>query len=147
MDTMYQSSTVPSGAPETIAIPFVLPDSKEQSPWSQNSGGEGQLALDVLETTDDLVVVATLAGTQPQDVSLHLDNDLLTIRGVRQRQVRDLTGVFYEECYWGPFSRTIVLPMDVDQESARAEYRSGVLTVRLRKIVRAATIPLLVIEE
>lgn len=108
---------------------------------------EGQLAVDVLEIGNDIVVVAALAGTKPEDISLHLQDDLLTIRGTRNFPISEPHAIFHHECHWGSFSRTIVLPIDVREESARAEYRNGVLTIRLEKSRNEAKIPLIVIEE
>lgn len=108
---------------------------------------EGQLAVDVLQVGNDIVVVAALAGTKPEDISLHLQDDLLTIRGSRSFPFAEPHSAFHQECYWGPFSRTIVLPIDVRQESARAEYRNGILTIRLEKSGNEAKIPLIVVEE
>lgn len=108
---------------------------------------EGQLSVDVAETDEELVVVATLAGTLPEKVSLHLQSDVLTIRGERQSPVPADAAYFYEECYWGKFSRTIVLPVDVKSELARAEYKNGILTIRLPKAKPSNTIPIYVVEE
>ena len=108
---------------------------------------EGQLAVDVLEIGNDIVVLAALAGTKPEDISLHLQDDLLTIRGSRIFPIHESHTAFHRECHWGLFSRTIVLPVDVRQESARAEYRNGVLIIRLEKSRNEAKIPLIVVEE
>jgi len=108
---------------------------------------EGQLSVDVAQTDEELIVVATLSGTLPEQVSLHLQNDVLTIRGERRSSVPAGAEYFYEECYWGKFSRTIVLPVDVKAELARAEYKNGVLTVRLPKTKPSNTIPIYVVEE
>lgn len=108
---------------------------------------EGQLAVDVFETEESLVVVATMAGTKPEDIELHLQNDFLTIRGTRHSPVVGAARSFFEECYWGKFSRTIVLPMDVKSDSAHSEYKNGVLTVTLQKSRPKQSIPILVVEE
>lgn len=108
---------------------------------------EGQLAIDVLQTADSLIVVAAMAGTRPEQVSLHLQDDLLTIRGVRDFPLAERVEPFYQECYWGRFSRTIVLPVSVQAESAEAEFKNGVLTIRLKKATTDNTIPIMVIEE
>lgn len=108
---------------------------------------EGQLSVDVAQTGDELIVVATLAGALPDQVSLHLQSDVLTIRGERCSPVPVGAEYFYEECYWGKFSRTIVLPVDVKVEMARAEYKNGVLTIRLPKAKPSNTIPIYVVEE
>lgn len=108
---------------------------------------EGQLSVDVAQTEEELIVVATLSGTLPDQVSLHLQNDVLTIRGERCSPVPPGAEFFYEECYWGKFSRTIVLPVDVKADLARSEYRNGVLTIRLPKAKLSNTIPIYVVEE
>jgi len=108
---------------------------------------DGQLSVDVLETESELVIVATMAGTKPEDIVLHLHNDFLTIRGRRSPPVAGQARYFYEECYWGKFSRTIVLPVDVKSELAKSEYKNGVLTISLPKISVQKTIPILVVED
>lgn len=108
---------------------------------------EGQLAVDVLENDTDLFVVATMAGTDASDIELHLHNDLLTIRGRRSLTVGEGAHFFYEENFWGPFSRTVVLPVDIDVNRVQSEYKNGVLTVRLPKARVNSSIPILVVEE
>ncbi|OGH80501.1 MAG: hypothetical protein A3I29_04515 [Candidatus Magasanikbacteria bacterium RIFCSPLOWO2_02_FULL_44_11] len=107
---------------------------------------EGQLAVDVMETEEEIVVVATMAGTKPEDIALHLHNDFLTIRGKRLPIV-EATNYFTKECLWGNFSRTIVLPVDVKGDLARSEYKHGVLTIHLPKSKRTSSIPIVVVEE
>jgi HSP20 family protein len=108
---------------------------------------EGQLSVDVLDVANDIVIIAALAGTKSDDISLHLQDDLLTIRGARNFPLEGSHAAFYRECYWGPFSRTIVLPVSVRQESARAEYRNGILMIWLEKNRSQSHIPLVVVEE
>jgi HSP20 family protein len=108
---------------------------------------EGKLSVDVLETENELVVIATMAGTKPEDIFLHLHNDFLTIRGSRVPNIDQPLKFYYEECYWGKFSRTIVLPTDVRGEMASSEYRNGVLTIKLPKAEIRKNIPILVIDD
>jgi HSP20 family protein len=108
---------------------------------------EGQLAVDVLQTEHELIVVAAMAGTKPEHIQLHLHNDLLTIRGERFSPVSVAGEYFYQECYWGKFSRSIILPADVRAELAQAQYSNGVLTIKLPKIDNRNSIPIMVIEE
>lgn len=108
---------------------------------------EGQLAVDVSQTDDELIVVAAMAGTPPENIELHLHNDLLTIRGERSSPVES-TEHFYQECYWGKFSRSIILPLDVKTEMVQAQYKNGILTIRLPKAKQNSNnIPIMVIEE
>lgn len=108
---------------------------------------EGQLAVDVAETESELIIVATMAGTPKEKVELHLHNDLLTIRGERNSPMPSGALEHYKECYFGKFSRSIVLPCDVIAEMAKAEYINGLLVVRLPKTKIDQGIPLYVVEE
>lgn len=108
---------------------------------------EGQLAVDVAQTDDELIVVAAMAGTPPESIQLHLHNDLLTIRGERKSPLNESSEHFYQECYWGKFSRSIVLPVDVKAELVRAEYNNGILVITLPKANPQNNIPIMVIEE
>jgi len=108
---------------------------------------EGQLAVDVWENDTELIVLATMAGTPKEAVEIFLNNDLLTIRG--QRKFPLPTGIHKHcsECYWGKFSRTIVLPTDIRADLTRAEYRYGLLAVILPKTSGDKNIPIFVVEE
>lgn len=131
---------------ETNAAAVLFSASPKDSQWEEHHQ-EGQLAVDVVNTEQELVIVATMAGTKPEEIELHLHNDFLTIRGVRQSPVTHSAEHFFQECFWGPFSRTIVLPVDVKAEMARAEYRNGLLTIYLPKVRPANTIPIMVLDD
>lgn len=109
---------------------------------------EGQLAVDILDLDDTLAVIATVAGADPDQISVHVHNDLLTIRGRREPPVAASDDAYvHRECYWGRFSRTIILPLDVRADGVKAVYKSGVLVVSLPKERRDAKIPITVVEE
>ena len=108
---------------------------------------EGQLAVDVAQTPEELIVIAAMAGTAPENIELHLHNDLLTIRGERKSPIEATAEHFYQEGYWGKFSRSIVLPVDVKAEMVQAQYKNGVLIIRLPKANKNSDIPIMVIEE
>ncbi len=93
---------------------------------------EGELAVDIFREHDTLVIRSTLAGVTPEHLDIAIDGDLLTVRGDR----RPLGNVneddwFTRECYWGPFSRSVVLPLDVYPEATGATLKNGVLEIRL----------------
>lgn len=96
---------------------------------------EGQLAVDVFQDKNNIIIKSTIAGVEPEDIDITFDNDMITIRGKRNK---DLTihedDYFYQECYWGGFSRSIILPVDVDPERIKATIKNGVLTISLPKI-------------
>jgi HSP20 family molecular chaperone IbpA len=106
---------------------------------------EGQLAVDIFETPTELIVQSTIAGVRLDDLELSLHNDFLTIRGKREHEAPKNARPLFSECYWGPFSRSIILPVEVRGDEATAILRSGVLTITLPKRHRS-TIPVKEIE-
>lgn len=122
---------------------FRLPEN-----WHEHQQ-EGQLAVDVAETNTDLVVVSTIAGALADKLEVYLHNDLLTIRGIRLSPIDQLKqeDYFHQECFWGRFSRTIVLPVDVKTDLAKAEYNNGVLLIKIPKQKLEMKVPIIVIEE
>jgi HSP20 family protein len=109
---------------------------------------EGQLSVDVYQTKDTLVIKSTIAGVKPKDLEVTLNNDVITIRGKRSPdQVVQAEDYFYQECYWGGFSRSIVLPMEVRAEAVQAALKDGVLTVVLPKAPKAKVVEVKVQEE
>ncbi len=126
---------------------------RPQEHFSDGSSGwnmseEGQLAVDVIESEKDILIVSTLAGADSEHIEISLHNDLLTIRGSRPLpyQQNDVK-VFHQECFWGKFSRTIVLPVDVKSDMASAEYKNGVLIITIPKQKHNTRIPITIIEE
>ncbi|MBU1045546.1 Hsp20/alpha crystallin family protein [Patescibacteria group bacterium] len=104
-----------------------------QEEWlSQNS--EGELAIDAYETDKEIVIQSTIAGISASDLDISAEDDMLIIKGSRQKP--DDEGVknyFQQECYWGPFSKKIILPEKAKIASAKAEVKNGVLTLRIPK--------------
>lgn len=95
----------------------------------------GELAVDVYQTPDAIVVKALIAGVHPNSIDISLTREMLTISGTRQDEKEvDDEHYFQRELYWGSFSRTILLPEEVDVDLAEASERHGVLMIRLPKI-------------
>lgn len=95
---------------------------------------EGQLTIDVYQTDDDIVIKSTIAGVKPEDLDVNINNDMVTIRGERtQDEEIDSENYYYQECYWGPFSRSVILPIEIITEKAEASMKNGILTLRLPK--------------
>jgi len=96
---------------------------------------EGQLAIDVYQLGNKIIVKSTIAGVNPEDLKISLHNDLLSIQGTRSSGDELRGGNYlYQECYWGSFSRSIILPAEVDPKKIEAELENGILTIRLYKI-------------
>ena len=99
---------------------------------------EGQLTIDMYQTKDNVIIKSTIAGVRPEDIDVTIANDMVTIRGERKRDFEASSeDYFYQECYWGSFSRSVVLPVDVDIEQVNADLKDGILTVILPKAAKA----------
>ena len=95
---------------------------------------EGQLSVDVYQDKDSVIIKSTIAGVEPEDVDVSVDNDMITIRGRRERdRTVEEDNYFYQECYWGSFSRSIILPVEIEPDKIDATIRNGILTVKLPK--------------
>ena len=96
---------------------------------------EGQLALDVYQTKDHIVILAPIAGVKLDDMSVAVADDVLTIKGKRNLEVTvQEENYFTQECFWGDFSRSIVLPASVDSNRITASFKDGVLKIEIPKI-------------
>ncbi len=97
----------------------------------------GQLAVDVFQTDQDIVIESTIAGVRPEDLDISVTNDMVTIKGVRRhQQTVDDNAYLFRECYWGGFSRRIILPVEVRTDRINAVLKDGILTVTLPKLER-----------
>jgi len=96
---------------------------------------EGQLTVDVYQTSDTIVIESTIAGVNAHDLDIDVTGESVTIRGERKRadHVPD-DSYFFQECFWGKFSRSIILPEEVDPARADAEIKNGILRVTLPKV-------------
>lgn len=95
---------------------------------------EGQLTVDIFDDGANLIIQSTVAGVKPEDLDLSITNDMITIRGKRMRH-EEVTeeNYYYKELYWGTFSRSVILPEEVDLDKAEATIKNGLLTVKLPK--------------
>lgn len=101
---------------------------------------EGELAVDVYETDSDITIKAMIAGVDPDDLDVEINREMVTIRGKRydECEVRR-EDHYYQELYWGAFSRTIALPEEIDVEESQARHKNGLLTIVLPKIDKKKT--------
>lgn len=108
----------------------------EQAPESENNifDPEGELVVDVFETDSSFVVLAAIAGIQIKDIDISVEKEMMVIKGNRQDPHLDPEKkYYYQECYWGPFSRKIVLPENIKAEDASAQMDKGLLTIKIPK--------------
>ena len=95
----------------------------------------GELAVDVYQTPTHIVIKAMIAGVRPEDLDISITRDMVTIRGKRERHTEGTNGdFFFQELYWGSFTRTVVLPQEVEIEDAEASEKHGLLVIRLPKV-------------
>ncbi|MBP9855902.1 MAG: Hsp20/alpha crystallin family protein [Candidatus Pacebacteria bacterium] len=106
--------------------------------WSEEEAEvDGELAVDVYERPTEIVVQAMVAGVKPEDLDVNVTREMVTIKG-RRESIKEINSenYFQKELYWGSFSRTILLPVEVEAEEAEALEKNGLLTVRIPKIDR-----------
>ncbi len=95
---------------------------------------EGQLAIDVYQTDEAVIVKAPIAGVKPEHLTVTITDEVVTIQGERHDEhAVERNGYFTQECYWGRFSRSFVLPVAVDADSADAQLKHGILSITIPK--------------
>jgi len=108
--------------------------SEEKRDWKIS---EGQLSADIYETETELIIQTAIAGVQAKELDISLENDVLIIKGERENPTKDSKkNYFSKECYFGPFSREVILPREIDPSRVKATMEEGILTIRIPKIER-----------
>ena len=108
-----------------------------QNDWDEDAQQQlpGQLALDVYETSDKLIVKARTAGVNKGDLDVSYSDGTLTIRGTLSAGTEEeVQNYFMQECYWGEFSRSVALPVPVKEDEVEASLKEGVLTITFTKV-------------
>ncbi len=101
-------------------------------------GGEGQLPVDVHQTAGDIIIRAFVAGVRPDELSISISRDMVEIEGSRmEREQVAGPDYFTRELFWGSFSRTILLPQEIDVEASSATAKDGLLTIILPRLDKA----------
>ena len=119
----------PAGDPAAGAQPVAADE------WDESEDLPGQLAVDVYETKEKLVVKARTAGVNKSDLDVSISDNTLSIRGTLSAgNEDDVENYFVQECYWGEFSRSIALPVPVKEEEIEAMLKDGVLTISFAKV-------------
>ncbi len=113
------------------------PAQQDDQQWNEEDQDviPGQLAVDVYETDEQLVVKARTAGVNKEDLDVSISDGILTISGtLSSGDDSDATNWHIQECYWGEFSRTLALPVAVKEEEVSAVLKDGVLTITFTKV-------------
>jgi HSP20 family protein len=129
-----EAGTIASTVKPKSAKPKIIESKGSVAVWDDNEP-EGQLTVDVYQTPEDIVVESAIAGVRAEDIDIQVTTDSIAIRGSRRREkeVGD-EDYIYQECYWGRFARSIILPQEVDPDGAKVTFKNGILTVRLPKV-------------
>jgi HSP20 family protein len=113
------------------AVPVAAPTDE----WDEEDAVPGQLAVDVYETKEKLVVKARTAGVNKHDLDVSISDNTLSIRGTLSAGSEDdVENYFVQECYWGEFSRSLALPVPVKEDEIEAVLKDGVLTISFTKV-------------
>lgn len=124
---------------EDDEAPVAEDDGQQPAPtsddWDEEEAVPGQLAVDVYETKEKLVVKGRVAGVNKNDLDVSIADNTLSIRGTLSAgNEDDVENYFVQECYWGEFSRSIALPVAVKEEDIEAVLKDGVLTISFTKL-------------
>ncbi len=124
---------------KTIDVPLAKddkPDTDEVTELSDER--EGQLTIDVYQTPEAIIIESPIAGVSSDELEINVTSESVTIRGQRDRArtIKD-SDYFYQECYWGRFSRSVILPQEIDPDKSEATIKNGVLTLTMPKVTRA----------
>ena len=104
----------------------------DREEWLPNID-QGQLVVDIYEKDEFLVIESAIAGVSSNDIDITVEPDLIVIRGERTKQQMPDVKYYYQECFWGKFSRTLVLPCSIKPEQVKANFKNGILTIFLPK--------------
>ncbi len=96
---------------------------------------EGELSVDVYQNQNEIIIKTMVSGVKPEDLDVSISRDMVTIKGKRENEktISD-EDYFHRELYWGSFSRTIVLPQEIDVDASEAIEKHGLLIIRLPKL-------------
>lgn len=117
-----------------------ITDNKEGKKTEWLPEEEGQLTIDVYQTDNDIVIKSTIAGVKSNDIDVEITNDMITIKGIRKNDENVAQkNYYYQELYWGPFSRSVILPVDINADKAKASMKNGIITIKLPKLEKLKT--------
>jgi len=101
---------------------------------------EGQLAIDAYHDDENVIIKAPIAGVNTEDLEIQITDEVVTVRGQRKNEsASSRENYFVQECYWGSFMRSYILPVPVDAAKAEASMKSGILTIKIPKQEKTKT--------
>ncbi len=103
--------------------------------WAEQAKEDAQLAIDAYQTSGEIIVTAMIAGVKPEDLDVSITREMVVIKGKREEpNSSDKENYISRELYWGGFSRTIILPVEVESDLSEAVEKHGLLIIRMPKI-------------
>ena len=119
---------------KTTHIRVETEEAEPSAPADQPADEEGELTVDIYDKGDSIVIQSTVAGVKPEDLDVSITSDSVTIRGRREREEEAREeNYYYKELFWGTFSRSVILPEEIEDDMAEASLRHGLLTIKLPK--------------
>ena len=111
-------------------------NTNDNNQWPSSSE-EGELAIDLYAFPDEFILQAIVGGAKAKDLDISITNDMITIKGKREEDIsKGAKKIYYQELFWGPFSRTVVLPEEINADLAKATIKNGLLTIHLPRILK-----------
>ena len=119
----------------TMVEENIEPENKEWSSLVKDEA-EGELMIDVFQTEKELVIQSAIAGVKIEDLEISIEREVITIKGRREKDTKENQDYFIKECFWGPFSREIIAPVEINPGETKASFNNGILTIKIPKIER-----------
>ena len=140
----FEEDYAPQPAPRRAPVREVAtPSRARQAPPApvveeeEHSMG-GELPVDVYQTPNEIVIRTFVAGVRPEELNVTIRRDMVVVEGTRESSTQAVDeDYFHQELFWGSFSRTILLPEEIDVDSASAGAKDGLLTLVLPKLDKA----------
>ena len=131
--SFFERLTGSISLPDEIDVEIDTEPTKEN--WLNAEPEEGELSVDVYQNQNEIVIKTMVAGVKPEDLDVSISRDMVTVKGKRENEkVISDDDYFHRELYWGTFSRSIVLPQEIDVDAAEAVEKHGLLIIRLPKL-------------
>ncbi len=90
-----------------------------------------QLTVDVYRQENTIYIVSTVAGVSPKDLDISIENNTLSIKGLRKKPYSEESNVLLEECFWGEFYRELTINENIDVEGIKATINHGILVIEV----------------
>lgn len=139
---MSDTTTQTKSQTDQNVIGKIRRDLSEKTPYT-----EGQLSVDIYQNEDNLIILAPISGCDMHDIELTITDDVLSIKGRRALDPDiDTDNFFTKECFWGTFSRSIVLPTKTETSKILAKFSNGILRIEIPKVEAERTRKIEIVE-